>query len=87
MSKHKIFMFQLTGRFVVFPQSPLFKDRKNVEEHVLPLFLAIIDIACTILRFPVGGGRITEPFHNMLIKCRSLEIILPLRTTRAYSVK
>jgi hypothetical protein len=55
--------------------------------HVVPSFLGIIYIACTILRFPVGGGRITEPFHNMLINCNSLDIILPLRTTTAYSVK
>jgi len=55
--------------------------------HVVPLFLGIIYIACTILRFPVGGGRITEPYRNMLIKCKSLEIILPLRTTTPYSVK
>jgi hypothetical protein len=67
MSKHKLFMFRLTGCFVLFPPVYL-RDRKNGGGHVVPYFLGIIYIACTILRFPVGGGRITEPCHNMPIK-------------------
>jgi hypothetical protein len=79
-------MFRLARRFVLF-FPPYSSDRKNGGEHVVPLFLGIIYIACTILRFPVGGGRITAPFRDMFIKCKGLEIILPLQTTTAYSVK
>ena len=84
MPKHMLFTFRLTGGVVSFFPAYL---RKNGGGHVVSLFLGIIYIACTILPFPVGGGRITEPFRNMPIKRESLEIVLPLRTTTAYSVK
>jgi hypothetical protein len=61
--------------YFIFP--PLFNGQKKMGRTCCAV------IPREHLCFPVGGGRITEPFHNAFIKCNSLEIILPLRTATA----